>query len=290
MTSIKGLRILKMFLFMLIGVMLIGSSALAQEDLAKQSQNPVANMISVPFENNTYFDVGPTEKWANGLFVKPVYPLSIGKVNLINRLIIPVIYLKGQDAVTVEGNEDEDPTLGKVQVFPGSSNKFGLGNIQYQAFFSPANPGKMIWGLGPAFEFPTNTDSRLGTDTWSAGPSFVVLTMPGKWVIGLLAQNIWDFAGKSNEPDVNRSTIQPILNYNIGQGWYLSSTPVLGVNWEASSGEKWTVPVGGGVGRLMRFDKQPVDFKLASYWYADAPRFGPDWSLQFTVKLLFPKT
>lgn len=278
---------MKHLLLIFLPLLLTTSPALAQDDLAKQSQNPVANMISVPFENNIYFDVGPTEKLANGLFIKPVYPTPIGKVNLINRLIIPVIYLEGQDSVSIES--DEDPVLGKIQVFPGSSDKFGLGNIQYQGFLSPANPGPVIWGLGPAFEFPTNTDSRLGTDTWSVGPSLVVLSMPGPWVLGLLAQNIWDFAGKSSEPNVNRGIIQPILNYNIGQGWYLTSTPVLGVNWEADSGQKWTVPVGGGFGRLMRFGKQPIDFKLASYWYADAPRFGPEWSLQFTVKLLFPK-
>jgi hypothetical protein len=164
-----------------------------------------------------------------------------------------------------------------------------LGNIQYQGFISPANPGKVTWGLGPVFEFPTNTNSRLGTDTWSIGPTMVVLTMPGKWVLGFLAQNIWDFAGKSGEPNVSRFTFQPILNYMIGEGWYLTSGPVIAANWEASSGEKWTVPVGGGGGRLMRFGEQPIDFKLASYWYADAPRFGPDWNLQFTVKFLFPK-
>ena len=285
--NITGHRFMKILLLFLVAVLLAGHHALAQEDLAKQSQNPVANMISVPFENNTYFDVGPTEKWANGLFVKPVYPLSLGKLNLINRLIIPVIYLKGQDSISRES--DDDPVLGKIQVFPGSSNKFGLGNIQYQGFISPANPGKVTWGLGPVFEFPTNTNSRLGTDTWSIGPTMVVLTMPGKWVLGFVTQNIWDFAGKSGEPSVSRFTFQPILNYMIGQGWYLTSGPIIAANWEASSGEKWTVPVGGGGGRLMQFGKQPIDFKLASYWYADAPRFGPDWSLQFTVKFLFPK-
>ena len=285
--NIKGHCFMKVLLLVLVAVLLAGHHALAEEDLAKQSQNPVANMISVPFENNTYFDVGPTEKWANALFVKPVYPLSLGKLNLINRLIIPVIYLKGQDSISRES--DDDPVLGKIQVFPGSSNKFGLGNIQYQGFISPANPGKVTWGLGPVFEFPTNTNSRLGTDTWSIGPTMVVLTMPGKWVLGFVTQNIWDFAGKSGEPSVSRFTFQPILNYMIGQGWYLTSGPIIAANWEASSGEKWTVPVGGGGGRLMQFGKQPIDFKLASYWYADAPRFGPDWSLQFTVKFLFPK-
>ena len=79
------------------------------------------------------------------------------------------------------------------------------------------------------------------------------------------------------------------LNYNLDKGWYLTSSPTITADWEAESGEKWTVPIGGGVGRLMRFGKQPVDFKLAGYYNVEKPKFGPDWSLQFQVKLLFPK-
>jgi len=261
----------------------------SSSDLAKQSQNPVANMISLPFENNTFFDVGPTEKLANALLVKPVYPIPIGKWNLINRAIVPLIYLEGQDAITVNSDDPDDPELGGIEVFPGTDSEVGLGNIQYQGFFSPAKPSKVIWGVGPVLELPTNTDDALGTDTWSIGPAAVALTMRGNWVVGVLALNIWDFAGGSDEPDINKFTFQYFINYNLPDGWYLTTSPLITADWEADSGEKWTVPVGGGAGRLMRFGKQPVDFKLAGYWYAEAPEFGPDWSLQFTVKFLFPK-
>ena len=272
---------------LVIAVLIIGMhTAIAQEELAKQSQNPVANLVSVPFENNTFFDLGPTEKLANALFVKPVYPTPIGKWNLINRAIIPLIYLEGQDAIT---GDSDDPELGGLEVFPASSSKFGLGNIQYQGFFSPAKPSKVIWGIGPVLELPTNTDDALGTDTWSIGPAVLVMTISGKWVVGALAQNIWDFASASGEPDINKFIFQYFLNYNLSDGWYLTSAPVITADWEADSDERWTVPFGGGVGRLMRFGNQPVDFKLASYWNAEAPEFGPDWSLQFSVKFLFPK-
>ena len=113
--------------------------------------------------------------------------------------------------------------------------------------------------------------------------------MPGNWVIGLLAQNMWDFASESGEPDVNKGLIQPIINYNFDDGWYVSATTTITANWEAESGEEWTVPLGGGGGRLMRFGKQPVDFKLMGYWHAEKPQFGADWYTQFTVKFLFPK-
>jgi len=121
----------------------------AQEDLAKKSQNSVGDIISLPFENNTSFGVGPEDAVVNTLNLKPVYPVNIGKMNLINRFILPVIYQ--EERIAVEGSE------------------FGLGDFTYQAFFSPAQPSGAIWGAGPAFVFPTNTNDRLGADKWSAG-------------------------------------------------------------------------------------------------------------------------
>ena len=79
------------------------------------------------------------------------------------------------------------------------------------------------------------------------------------------------------------------MSYNLENGWYLSSTPTITANWEASSGNEWTVPFGGGIGRLVKFGDLPVDFKLVSYWNVEKPSNGPDWNLQFTIKLLFPK-
>ena len=265
----------------------------ASDELAKQSQNPVANMVSVPIENNLYTDVGPSDNIAFTSVIKPVYPVQVtSEVNLINRIVAPVIYLEGQDPQDFPAGfdpEDFDIMLGGQEIFPGTSSEFGLGNVQYQAFFSPARPGKVIWGFGPVFELPTNTDRRLGSDTWSAGPAALLLAMPGNWVVGLLAQNMWDFASESDEPDINKALFQPIINYNFDRGWYVSATTSITANWEADSGDEWTVPLGGGVGRLVRFGKQPVDFKLMTYWHAEKPRFGADWYMQFTVKFLFPK-
>ena len=265
------------------------TTAIAQDEtaLAKQSQNPVANLISVPFKNNAYFDVGPSGERAYITNIKPVYPTKIkDDLNLINRIVAPVIYLESQDESGPGSGED----LGGIDVFPGTNTEYGLGNIQYQAFISPSAPGNVIWGAGPVFELPTNTNDAVGTDTWSAGPAVVVLTMPGKWVLGMLAQNIWSFAEDSGEPDINKAIVQPIINYNIDNGWYLSATTTMSANWEADSGDEWTVPLGGGGGRLVRFGKLPVDFKLMAYWNAEKPEFGPDWTAQFTVKLLLPKS
>jgi len=269
-------------LLFIFGANVVGLAA--DEDLAKASQNPIGNMISLPMQNNTYFKVGPSEEWANSFQLQPVYPINFGSVNLINRMIIPFNHLEDQEITTaVRGQlKTEEVTFKK-------NGATGLGNITYQGFISPAKPAKLIWGMGPVIQMPTNTDDQLGSDKWSAGPGAVALAMPGKWVLGVLAYNIWDFAGDSDAGGVNSLLFQYFINYNIKNGWYLTSTPVITANWEEDSDERWTVPVGLGVGRLVKFGKQPVDFKVQPFWYVEKPKNGPDWSLQLQIKLLFPK-
>jgi len=155
---------------------LITAPLLAEESLVKQSQNPVGNLISVPIEF-WHYEAKGADASANALVAKPVFPVTIGKVNLINRLIIPY--------VSLDANFDADlPDIGPVSA---SVNASGIGDIQYQGFLSPANPGKVIWGVGPVFQFPTNSNKQLGSNKLSAGVAAVVLSMPGKWVLGVLA-------------------------------------------------------------------------------------------------------
>ncbi|WP_136798988.1 neuromedin U [Desulfosediminicola ganghwensis] len=265
-------------LIMLVSFFLALSNASAEGDLAKQSQNPVGDMISLPFEY-WHYEGMPNDSSADVVIAKPVYPVNIGKYNLINRFIIPYI--------SVDANIDGSD-LGNVVIPPTNVSENGLGNIQYQGFFSLAEPGEVIYGIGPVLDFPTQSDG-LGSEKWSAGIAAVVLTMPGKWVIGALAQNMWSYAGPGDAPDVNKFLFQYFINYNLANGWYLSMTPIITANWEADSDSTWTIPVGGGIGKLHRFGNQPVDFKLQAYGYAEKPDFGPDWSMVFTLKFLFPK-
>jgi len=201
---------------------------------------------------------------------------------------VPVIYSGGQDVPALP-SPNFDLGYGSINFDKVTGSAFGLGDITWQPFFGPAEPGKVIWGVAPVLVMPTATEDRYASDKWSAGVGAVALTMPGKWVIGMLTQNVWSFAGKSSAPDVNKFIFQYFVNYNLDGGWYLSTTPIITANWEAPSSDRWTVPFGGGVGRLVRFGNQPVDFKLAAYWNAERPTYAPDWSLQFTVKFLFPK-
>ena len=138
-----------------------------EDSLAKQSQNPVGDIISVPFEYNMEFNVGPKDAKVHVLNLKPVYPVNLGNYNLINRFILPIVH--------------------QGERFNGEGSESGLGNFTYQAFISPAKPGKVTWGLGPAITVPSHTDDRFGTDKWSGGPALVVLAKPGNWLFGALA-------------------------------------------------------------------------------------------------------
>lgn len=277
----KAKQLQKIFLsVILMGCIIfpIGLNAQTEEELAKKSQNPVGNMISAPIEYWHYGNIDNTNG-ANVIMLKPVYPVTFGNITLINRLIVPMAGISANS-----GNVD----LGEIPgPFPNGKTT-GLSNIQYQAFFTKADPGKVIVGLGPVIELPTNTNG-MGSSQFSAGPALVVLTMPGKWVLGALAQNIWSFAGPDDNTNVNQLVFQYFVNYNFNKGWYVTSTPLLTADWNKKSGNQWTVPVGGGVGRLVRFGKLPIDFKLQAFSHVVRPDVSPSWSLLFAIKFLFPK-
>ncbi|MBW2243158.1 MAG: hypothetical protein JRH01_14325 [Deltaproteobacteria bacterium] len=243
------------------------SGANPDVELAKKSQNPVGDLISVPFENNFDGGFGPKDALIYTLNLKPVYPLTLGEDwTLINRLTLPIIH--------------------QGERVSGEGNKFGLGDSVYQAFFSPKD-SPVIWGAGPAFLFPTHTSPRLGNDKWGVGPTAVLLAKPGPWLVGGLVQHLWSFAGSGD--GVSLSSAQYFVNYNFGNGWYLTSTPTMTANWKKNAGDTWTIPVGGGIGNLLRIGGAPVDIKLQGFGYPERPTGGPDWSVQLTFKLLFPK-
>ena len=257
-------------IFAAMALLLAGScDALAQEDLAKKSQNPLGDLISFTSENSTSFGLGPEDAVQNTNDLRLVYPSHFDDWILINRPTLPLVY--------------------QGERFAGEGEEFGLGDFNYQGFLIPPLDSSVTLGLGPSVFVPSHTDDRLGTDKWSAGPAAVLVAKPGPWLLGSLVQNVWSFAGDSDEPNVNVFSWQYFLNYNLDAGWYLTSSPTITADWEADSDDRWTVPVGGGVGKLVRFGEQPVDFKLQGLWNAEKPDNAADWTLKLQVKFLFPK-
>ena len=158
---------------------------------------------------------------------------------------------RGHDAAARDGPDRRDQRRDERGSRCISGSAWGLGDINPSLFFSPAKPGAVIWGVGPTLTIPTATDSKLGSGKFSLGPTAVALTIQGPWVFGALINNQWSVAGWGDK-DVNQMLLQPFVNFNLPQGWYLTSSPIMTANWEAASGGKWTVPVGGGVGKLLR--------------------------------------
>jgi hypothetical protein len=253
----------------------------ANQDLAKAAQNPIADMISLPLQNNTGFNYGPQQKAQNILNIQPVWPFSLSADwNVITRTVIPIV---------------SQPPLG-----PNQDRTNGIGNTTISAYFSPKNTREVTWGVGPVLMLPAGKEA-LGTKDWGGGISFVVLTMPGHWVVGSLFSQVWSFGseqitpespvfeGESFDKKVNLFTWQYFINYNLSDGWYLTSSPIITANWEASSGNRWTVPLGGGVGKIFKIGKQPMNTNMQLFYNAERPDFGADWTLRFQLTFLFPK-
>ncbi len=122
----------------------------------------------------------------------------------------------------------------------------------------------------------------------SGGASIVALTMPGNWVVGSLLSQVWSFAG-SGDNDVSLFTWQYFVNYNLPNKWYLTSAPINTANFEADSDNRWTIPIGGGVGKVFTIGKQPINAQVSAYKNIEAPELGADWQFRFQLQFLFPK-
>ena len=240
------------------------------EELQKATQNPVASLISVPLQNNTNFDIGPLDRTQNVLNIQPVIPMRISEDwNLITRIIMPLVF---------------QPDVTQLNV-----GTLGLGDLNPTFFLSPAKPHKLIWGMGPAFVLPTATNKVLGQGKWSGGPSVVALVQPGHWTLGVLVSNVWDFAGESDKPAVNQMLLQYFINYNLKKGWFTTWQPIITANWKATSGNVWTVPYGGGIGRIMKIGAQPLSLALQFYGNPVRPAGTSPWSMRAQVAFLYPK-
>jgi hypothetical protein len=271
----------KRFMQALVAILLLSPIAAAQEtpavgeteDLQKATQNPVASLISVPLQNNTNFGVNPGYRNQDVLNIQPVIPIGISTDwNLLVRGITPIIY---QPVPNAPGTPE--------------TGEYGLGDMEPTFFISPRKPGKLIWGAGPVFQLPTATNTYLGQGKLGIGPSIVALTQPGHWTLGVLANNVWSVAGSGSRPGVNQFLTQYFINYNLQKGWFIGMAPIITANWQASRGNVWTVPFGGGIGRIMKFGAQPVSLIAQFYGNAVHPANAPDWTMRLQISFLFPK-
>lgn len=254
---------------LLMCLLLCQTALMAQEsatELAQKAANPIADLVSLPLQNNTDFGLGRFDRTRNVLNVQPVVPLAGGRI--ITRTIVPFLWLPDVSAES-------------------GSYSSGLGDVLFTAFYVPPS-GSLMWGVGPVLEIPTGGEKR-GTEKWGIGPSAVFLQQSADWTLGLLLNNVWSFAGDSNRADVNKGVIQYFIVRQLGDGWYVNSAPIITVNWKAAEGQKWVVPFGLGAGRLVFAGKLPINTQVGVFYNAVKPDIGPDWQLRVQVQVLLPK-
>ncbi len=253
----------------------IFGAEMSQEEIARATQNPLTVMYTVPIQSNFYFyDTEQADGMKNITNFQPVIPVDISDDwALVTRTILPVIY-----------KDDNAPP-------PTGSGKFGLADTTFTAFFTQKNTktSGWLWGAGPVLYLPTATDDAFKTDKWGAGPAAVILDINGRWVYGALLMHVWSFAG-GGDTNINLTTVQPFVNYNFDSGWFITSVPIITADWEADSGDAWTVPLGAGVGKALTFGKLPGTAQIHGYYNAEKPdSYGETWQLRLQVNLLFPR-
>jgi hypothetical protein len=239
----------------------------AEAKLAKAAQNPVANMVSLPLQWNYSTAGGLDSSTVLVLNVQPVLPVPIGERWLIvSRTVVPFLSIP----------------------LPNGEQSGGIGDIEEQAYFTKAKPGKITWGLGPIFSFPTATNFVARTGQWGLGPTAVALVMPGHWVIGTLVNNIWRIGGAAHGDVLNSFTVQPFINYNLPHAWAISTAPLITSNWSAVSDQRWTVPIGLGVSKVTHVADQPLNLIAQYYHNLTHPRFAGSEELRLEVAALWP--
>ena len=256
-------------------IAVLQQSAVAQgapgaSDLAKATQNPVGDLAALPVEFKSLAGGALTGgRSVLDVNFEPVIPLAISQNwNVIVRTILPYLSVPG----------------------PQFTRFTGFGDIKEQLFFTPSHPGSLLWGVGPVFSLPTATSEAATTGSWAAGPSAVVLKFAGPFVFGTLAFNAWTFADNDHvAPKVNALSVQPFINLNLPDGWAFGSSPSITADWDAPSGEKWTVPLGLGISKVTTIGTQPVLLGIDYYNNVKQPTVATKTEMRFLVALLYPK-
>lgn len=237
-------------------------------DLAKQLSNPVASLVSVPFQFNWEQNVGPSKLTRFVLNVQPVIPFAMNdKWNLIVRLIMPFV--------------------GQPPLFEGGAAASGVSDITTSFFISPSQPKRLIWGAGPVVVLPSTMEPTLGSGKWSAGPTLLALKQTGPWTYGALWNQVWSFSGDVSRSDVNQMFLQPFLAYQATHTITLTVQSESTANWEVDV-DRWTVPINVVVAKLASFGTFPASYQIGFGGFPVHPDAGPSWKIRGGIVLLLP--
>jgi hypothetical protein len=262
---------IKIITFLLLNLFLANSiHAESELNLAKTVQNPLginpeARYFTLPINAYSNFFYGSPPHTQNMLELKPITPFSLtSKYDIVFRTILPFTHQASHHGYTN-----------------------GMGDLNPTAFITPAENRRFLWGVGPTIVIPTATNKNLGAGKWSIGPELVLLAMPRSWTLAILTNNIWSVEGSGNRKRVNQFSFQYFITYNFPQGWFVTTQPTLIANWLAPQSQKWTVPIGGGFGRIFKVGQQAISLSCESYNNVIRPTTSARWTLQANLVFLF---
>jgi len=240
-----------------------------EAELALKTENPLADVVTVPLQHNWDFGIGAREAMKYTAKLQPIIPFPI-ETNwvLFTRTIVPFTYAEASST--------------------GDHDKAGLEDTSLSLFFSPRHAGRagVFWGAGPAFLLPTATEDELGNGKWGAGPTAVVAMQPGRWTGYLLTRHVWSFAGEEDRGYVSETLLQPSLSYTLRTHTSVGLSSEAKYNWRS---EHWNVPLNLSISHLFKIGKLPVKLALGGRLYVERPAGGPDWGLRCTLTFLFPE-
>ncbi len=237
-------------------------------ELLKELDNPFSNLIRINMRNDWDFGIGQANAMRYTATLNPAIPFSLNdRWSLIVRTQVPAVYAEAPRSDT--------------------RSKVGLGDINQAFYFSPNKTmARWIWGAGPGFRFPSASEHGLGGEKWAAGPSLAVLQQRNGWTYGVLVNHLWSFAGHDSTPEVNATSVTPFVSHITRRTTSFQVSAGSVYDWRL---KQQTLPVEISTTQVLKIGKQDVSFSLGGRYYIEKATGGPDWGMDFTVSLLFPK-
>jgi len=254
------------------------AAALSANDLAKEISNPVTSIWQLQFQFNNFKleseDFSPVSgEWVNNLYFQPVMPVSLTKkMNLITR---PVI--------TLYQSVPYPTTTGSIE------RETAFGDMILAQVLSPAGTEPWIWGAGPTWIFPTAGSDLTGQGKWQVGPAVGGGYITSKFMIAALVQQWWSFAGDADRRDTSQVNILPLIYSFFGEGWSVGYSGNILADWKAHGSDRWTVPLGLSIAKVVKLGILPVQVQIAGQYIATRPEGGPEWNVQLQVTPVIPR-
>jgi hypothetical protein len=246
-----------------------GNEGSSTDEIARKLADPGAAMVSLPFQYNYLGEAGPDGESDNQLLkIQPVIPFVGEKGKFLLRPILPLLSSE----------------------FPADES--GLGDLFVQGYYIPHRENSTVeFGFGPAVVLDTASDDSLGSGKWSAGPAFILIhkTRDRKWTMAALANHIWSVAGDNDRGDVSQTSLQPILTRSLPRSWSMTFSSESTYNWNAASGDAWTVPLGISASKVVKIGHRPVSFGMGGFYNVERPDAANRWTVRLTMTLVFPE-